>query len=68
MSLAFAHRSNKPRGASNSRRAASARQSAWRARQRVGQEVVPAVIDAAVLDMLVRLNWLPEYLTSTVAP
>jgi hypothetical protein len=57
MILALAPRPNNPRGASSSRRGASARQSRWRANQRVGLACYQVTIDAAVIDLLVRLNW-----------
>ena len=39
---------------------ATARQSAWRARQRDGQAVYPVTIDRAVLDLLVACGYLDD--------
>ena len=62
MSLALAPRPNKPRGSRyddvSTRRAASARQSAWRARRRALQACYVVTVDGAVLNMLERLGWM----------
>jgi hypothetical protein len=42
------------------RAANAARQSAWRSRQRVGVACYTVTIDAAIIDMLVRLHWLAD--------
>jgi hypothetical protein len=45
------------------RRAATARQTAWRARQRDGRAVYPVTVDAAVIDLLVACGYLADAAT-----